>query len=59
MQRYALAGLPVAGSFDAIKSIEFHKSNVLTSDSFRVKSHLQKLFDWLIDAVNQRGNPNA
>ena len=63
MQRLAFAGLPVAGSpkFDAIKTIQFQRTNITTGKdvmSFKsTKSWLQRLFEQLIDTVCQKGHP--
>ncbi|QZN96434.1 hypothetical protein [Symbiopectobacterium purcellii] len=52
--------IPMGSSgFDAIKTIQYHKINTLSSASFVPKSWLQRLFEQLIATVNQKGNPNA
>lgn len=43
--------------FDPIKSIEHHFSNIVTCQSFKKKSWLQRLFEQLIATVNQKGTP--
>ncbi|WP_440863034.1 hypothetical protein [Symbiopectobacterium purcellii] len=59
--QYAFAGWPIAGrsetQFDPIRSIEHHRSNIVTGQSFKNKSWLQRLFEQLIATVNQKGNP--
>ena len=62
--QYSYAGAARVGSsgFDAIKTIQYQKRNTLCSASFAPtprKSWLQRLFEQLIETVNQRGNPNA
>lgn len=58
----AYVGAARAGgsSFNEIKRIEHHKSNILTSASFTPpphKSWLEKLFDKLIETLKQDGQP--
>ncbi|QZN96407.1 hypothetical protein [Symbiopectobacterium purcellii] len=58
----AIAGAPTVRpeiKFDPIRSIEHHRSNIVTGQSFKNKSWLQRLFEQLIATVNQKGNPNA
>lgn len=54
----AIAGLPIAGrsKFHAIKSIEFSRSNILTSASFTPPPR-KSIIQIIIDAINRRVEP--
>ena len=53
-----VGAIPMGSSgFDAIKTIQYQKHNVLSSSSFAPKSQLQRLVDWLVSTVCQKGNP--
>ncbi|QDX29509.1 hypothetical protein [Dickeya poaceiphila] len=43
--------------FDAIKSIQHARVNILASSSFTTKSWLQRLFEQIVATVNQKGCP--
>ncbi|MGG2142185.1 hypothetical protein [Symbiopectobacterium sp. RP] len=56
----AIAGTPIVRpeiKFDQIRSIEHQRSNIVTGQSFKNKSWLQLLLEWLIATINQKGNP--
>ncbi len=60
MPAYACAGAASVRPFNAIKSIEFARGNVLTSADFRqpdLRTQLQRLFDRLVAFLCQPGQP--
>lgn len=57
MPTYALAGAASGcPAFDAIKSIEFHRSNILTGADFAQPPH-KSLLQKLVDFLRSKGHP--
>ncbi|EHS6040156.1 TPA: hypothetical protein SI633_003411 [Escherichia coli] len=52
----ATAGAARVGSFDAIKSIEFNRRNILTGADFK-QPRMKSLLERLIEFLNQKVQP--